>query len=103
MSEREFTQGDWVIERSDAHGICWINDAEGNNVCNMYVKAGPDTFLPCDNDLANAQRIIATNDMYEALEGSLTYLKQIMGFDGELEQVKDSIRAALSKARGESS
>ncbi len=84
MKQPKHTKGPWVIELSEI------------DLARITTK----DIGVCLTDYANAHLIAAAPDMYEALEEVLRCLPEQMSLDGET--IRDTIKSALNKARGES-
>ena len=93
-SETKFTQGPW---RTQGWVPTWayipVKDARYNVVCSLYPNAGHYTREDVE---ANARLIAAAPDLYEALKIAYAHVSPAMQ-----PTVYETMRAALSKARGE--
>ena len=101
MSERKWTKGPWVTEPENYDGDGGVlvrvgGDYPRNCIANAWRQQS--AMEVDDEGQANAHLIAAAPDLYEALEMVNLWFE---GSDMDLAKVLKPVKAALSKARGE--
>ena len=103
------TPGPWSVERSNKHGIIWIDAAESRlgDICDLYHITASDQLVAKDNAEANAKLIAAAPDLLEACKMFAEWLHEDnqhspnspYQIDRHAKAVKTTM-AAIAKAEG---
>lgn len=95
MSESKHTPGPWKTVASKTHGIYWVEDEQGETICDFYIKGD---FHPFVNAGHNAHLISAAPDLKEACA---EFVRKVDAGEARSTKSYNQMKAALSKANGE--